>query len=41
MVLNGRVYDASSPKGGESILENKAQREYSEIINFDFQGKES
>ncbi|MFE3428418.1 hypothetical protein [Streptomyces sp. NPDC059171] len=41
MVPNGRVYDASSPKAGESLLEHKAQREYGDIINFDFQGKES
>ncbi|PPA39229.1 hypothetical protein BF14_005360 [Streptomyces griseus] len=36
VVLNGRVYDAFTPKAGESIPEYKAQWEYGDIINFEF-----
>ncbi|WP_306321775.1 MULTISPECIES: hypothetical protein [unclassified Streptomyces] len=36
VVRDGRVYDAFTPKGGESIAEYKAKREYGDIINFGF-----
>ncbi len=36
VVLNGRVYDAFTPKGGESIAEYKAQWDFGDIIDFGF-----
>ncbi|WP_328656254.1 hypothetical protein [Streptomyces sp. NBC_00334] len=36
VVLNDRVYDAFTPKGGESIAEYKAKWDYGDIIDFGF-----
>lgn len=36
VVLNGRVYDAFTPKAGESIAEYKSRWEYGDVINFGF-----
>jgi hypothetical protein len=36
VVLNGRVYDAFTPKGGELIADYKSRWEYGDVINFGF-----
>jgi len=36
VVLNGRVYDAFTPKGGELIADYKAHWDYGDIIDFGF-----
>ncbi|WP_097867951.1 hypothetical protein [Streptomyces sp. rh34] len=36
VVLNGRVYDAFTPKAGESIPEYKSRWQYGDIIDFGF-----